>query len=249
MPQLNAYHRPTSVNEALHLLSRPHINTAIIAGGTYIVPYMNEMVNEVVDLQAVGLTEVTFTGKGLTLGAMIRLQNILADDRMPSLLRQAARRKGPNTLRHAATLGGTIAAPRKSSELLAALLVLEAEVKVQTLSDTKNIPLTEFLRDIPTALGGGIITAVSMGTMGKTASARVARTPADAPIVAALARIVDHNQIKLALCGVANTPVLVDPENVKAAINPGGNFRGSPTYRRQMAATLVQRVIAELKES
>jgi len=249
MPQLNAYHRPANVNEALRLLARANINTAIVAGGTHIIPNMNELVTEVVDLQATGLTGVNYTGKGLTLEAMVRLQTIIDDDRAPTLLREAARREGPNTLRNAATIGGVVAAPAKDSELLAALLALDAEVKVQTLNHTKNISLADFLVDAPAALGGGLVVSVSMATMGKTAAARVARTPADRPIVAALARLGHDGQIRLALCGAANTPVLVTPDNIKAAINPAGDFRGSTEYRRQMAATLAKRVVNQLTGS
>jgi len=246
MPQLKAYHRPTTVDAAIQLLNRAGVPTTIIAGGTYVIPRMNEMVTEVVDLQAVGLTEINFTGKGVTLGAMVRLQTIVDDDRAPALLREAARREGPNTLRNAATVGGTLASPHRESELLAALLVFDASVTIQTGAETKTVSLSDFLLDVPSALGGGLITAVSLATMGKTASARVGRTPADSPIVAALARRGDDGQVRLALCGVANTPILVAPDNVKAAVNPPSDFRGSREYRRQMAATLAKRVVSEV---
>ncbi len=249
MPQIKAYHRPTTVSEALHLLARPDVNTAVVAGGTQVVPCMNEMVDEVIDLQKVGLTDINYTGKGLTLGTMVCLQTIVDDHRAPSLLRDSARREGPNTVRNASTIGGVIVSPHKDSELLAALLVLETKVKVQTIGDTKNIPLADFLLDIPTALSGGLVTSISLATMGKTASARVARTPADRPIVAAVARLTDDGQVRLALCGVDKTPVLVNPDNVKAAVNPPNDFRGSREYRRQMAATLARRAVKELGNS
>ena len=249
MPQLKAYHRPASTEEALELLARPNVNTMVVAGGTYVVPHMSEMVTEVVDLQGVGLTNVDFTGRSLMLGAMVRLQTIVEDQRSPDLLREAARQEGPITLRNAATIGGVVASPYKDSELLAALLVFEAQVSVQTMGDTKTLPLADFLLDVPAALGGGLVTSVTLATLGKTASARVGRTPADAPIVAALARLDEDDQIRLALCGVDKTPVLVDPDNVKAAVNPTGDFRGSTEYRRQMAATLAKRVVKELGET
>ena len=246
MPQLKAYHRPKTVQEALQLLSRPQINSAILAGGTYTVARLSERVDEVVDLQAIGLTNVDFTGKGVMLGAMVRLQTLVDDNRMPDLLRRAARREGPNTMRNVATIGGVIAGPYRESELLAALLVLDAQVKIQTISDTKTILLNDFLLDVPAALNSGLITSVSLATMGKTATACVGRTPADTSIVAAIGRLADDGQIRLALTGVANLPVLVDPNNVKAAVNPISDFRGSKEYRRHMAATLTKRVLAQL---
>jgi carbon-monoxide dehydrogenase medium subunit len=248
MSQLKAYHRPTSVDEALQLLARSGVNPAVVGGGTYLTAHLPEMVDEVIDLQAAGLTKVTYTddGQGLILGAMVRLQTIAEDGRAPALLREAARREGPNTLRNAATVGGLVCGPTRESELLAAMLLYEAEVQVQSVKGTKNIPLTNFLLDLPAALGGGLVTSVSLNIIGKTASARVSRTPADKPIVAALARRGNDDKVRLALCGVDNVPVLVDPENVKAAINPPHDFRGSREYRRQMAATLAQRVVSEL---
>jgi CO/xanthine dehydrogenase FAD-binding subunit len=246
MSPLKGYHRPTNVDEALQLLSRPGVNTAIVAGGTYITAHMPKMVDEVVDLQAAGLAKITYTGQGVILGAMVRLQTIVDDGRAPALLREATRREGPNTLRNAATVGGVVNGPSPESELLAALLIYDAEVQIQSTNGSKSIPLTNFLRDVPSAVNGGLVTAVSLNFIGKTASARVARTPADSVIVAALARLGDDGKMQLALCGVDNVPVLVNPDNVKAAINPPNNFRGSREYRRQMAATLTQRVVSEL---
>ena len=142
MPQLKAYHRPPSVDEALQLLARSGINTAVIGGGTYIAAHMPAQVDEVVDLQAIApLREISQSGSRLTLGAMVRLQTIVDDERVPALLREMAHREGPNTLRHAATVGGTIVGTDKESEFLAALLVYEAEVQVQTGNGVKNVPL------------------------------------------------------------------------------------------------------------
>jgi CO/xanthine dehydrogenase FAD-binding subunit len=246
MPKLKAYHRPASLDEALRLLSRRGVNTAIVAGGTYINAHLDTMVDEVIDLQAVGLTGASYNGDHLTLGAMVRLQSIVEDSQAPALLRETAHREGPNTLRHAASVGGIVAGASKESELLAALLVFEAEVQIQSTHGSSPLSLTDFLRDGPAALEGGIVTAVSLATTGKTASARVGRTPADQPIVAAVARLDPNGKLHLALCGVAHTPVLLDPHNVKAAVNPSGDFRGSSEYRRHMAATLAERVIGEV---
>lgn len=246
MPNLNAYHRPANVDEALQLLSRPAVNTAIVSGGTYVTAHMPELVEEVVDLQVAGLDEVTYTSQSVTLGAMVRLQTMIDDGRVPALLREAARREGPRTLRNAATVGGALTCSSRESELLAAMLVYDAHVEIQSTNHTKNISLINFLRDIPSALNGGLVISVSLDTIGQTASARAARTPADRAIVAALARLDDDGKVRLALCGVGNTPVLIDPDNIKAAINPPNDFRGSREYRRQMAATLADRVMREL---
>lgn len=247
MSQLKAYHRPTTINDALQLLAQPSIRSAVVAGGTYIVPHLGETVEAVIDLQALGLTELAADSQSLTAGAMVTLQTLVNSDATPSLLRESALYEGPNTFRHMGTIGGSIISANKESEFVAALLVFEAQITLQTLSGSRTLALADFLKDIPSALAGGLITAVSIATGGKTASARVARTPLDSPIVAALARRSADGSTRLALCGVANMPVLIDPaSNIKAAVNPPADFRGSTEYRRQMAATLSRRVLEEL---
>jgi CO/xanthine dehydrogenase FAD-binding subunit len=245
---LQTYHRPASVAEVLDLLARSQVNTAIVAGGTSLIPHLNEQVDEVVDLQAVGLDNISQAGNHLTWGTMVRLQTIVDDRQTPPLLRQMAQREGPNTLRHAATIGGVVAGADNESELLAALLVFAAEVEIQTGQGSQRLPLSELLADVSAALAGGVMTALSFPTTGQTAADRVARTPADRPIIAALARRDETGQVRLALCGVAATPVLInpDPTHLKATLNPPGDFRGSSAYRRQMAVLLSQRVLASL---
>lgn len=245
MPKLKAYHRPSNLDEALKLLARSNVSTAVIGGGAYITAHMDDSIDEAIDLQALGLTQLNLNGDRLTLGAMVRLQTLIEDNRIPNWLREIAGREGPNTFRHVATIGGVVVGANTESELLAALLVSEAQVQVQSTRGSQSFALADFLRDVPAALNGGLVTAVSVATGGKAASARVARTPADAPIVAAVARQDTNGKLHLALCGVAATPILTDPDKV-AGLNPPADFRGSSEYRRQMAVTLAARVVAEL---
>ena len=91
---------------------------------------------------------------------------------------------------------------------------------------------------------GEVITAVSIKTTGQTASARVARTPADKPIVAVVGRRAGE-ELLLAVCGVEKRPILVNPSQIDQ-LAPPSDFRGSSNYRLQMAKVLTQRVIKEL---
>ena len=244
MPQLQAYHRPQSVEEALELLARGGGNAAVLAGGTQLNAHLPPHVTEVIDLQAVGLDKISHGPGRLTLGAMVTLQAVVDDEEAPDLVREMAHRAGPNTFRNAGTVGGTVAGADSESEFLAALLVYDAEVTVETADGSHTMPLQAFLRDVSGNLRQGIITGVALETEGATAHARLARTPADAPIVAAVARRAGQ-EIRLTLCGVAPTPVLVEPEGLEN-LNPPADFRGSTEYRQAMARTLADRVLAEI---
>lgn len=245
MKQIQTYHRPETVEEALRLLHRPGTPTALLAGGTALNAHRDPAVAELVDLQAAGLDELQAGPNLLALGAMVRLQQVVDWPVAPPLLRDMAHRAGPNTLRNQGTVGGALVRADWQSEFVAALLLFATQVTVHTPAGTHTLPLPDFLADPPAGLAGGILTGVTLHPAGRTAHARVARTPADTPIVAALGRLDPAGQIHLALCGVAATPILVQPHQV-AQLHPPSDFRGSSAYRLAMAQTLTGRVLREL---
>jgi carbon-monoxide dehydrogenase medium subunit/putative selenate reductase FAD-binding subunit len=85
-----------------------------------------------------------------------------------------------------------------------------------------------------------IVTAVAIDTGGSASVARTARTSADKPIVVAAARVGADGRRRLALAGVASTPVLAEETD---ELDPPGDFRGSGEYRRALAGVLVSRAI------
>lgn len=243
MQLISNYHRPTQLDEALALLQRDDIAASVIAGGTVLVATALSAATEVVDIQAVVGAGIERHGDRVVYEAMARLQDVVDHDATPPLLAELARREGPNTLRNASTIGGTVAEANSESELLAGLLVHEAVVTIARPEGASEHSLEEVLADLG-SLRGGIITEVSAAIGGETASARTGRTPADTSIVAAAGRIVPDG-VMIALTGVAATPVLVDPDNL-ADLTPPADFRGGSQYRADLAATLTARVVAQL---
>ena len=237
MHQLVGYHRPESIAEAITLLGTPH--RMAIAGGTTIRHDGGAAPVEVVDLQALGLSTIELTGAQVELGATATLQALVDSELVPELIRRTARAEQPSTLRTLATVGGAIGAAESDSVLLAALLVHHASVE---LAGGWTGPLQTVLHGGPPP--GDLIVGVTVAAGGVTAMAATGRTPADRPIVAALARS-DDDGIHLALCGVAPTPELVDPTELDH-LEPPGDFRGSAGYRRHLASVLSSRVLEEL---
>ena len=241
------YHRPTTITEALELLAEP--GSVILAGGTSAVPRItaggaDERPEALVDLQALGLNRIERDDRVLRVGAMATLQDIVDAPDVPPALADLARREGPRTIRNMATVGGLVASPTPTSELLAGLLVCGARLRIGSGDGAAEVDLEQALHSGV----GGLITEIVVGPNGEMAHERVARTPADAPIVAAVARRRDDGAIRLALCGVARVPVLVEPTAV-GDLEPPGDFRGSSEYRRNQAVTLSQRVLARLEDA
>lgn len=240
MAHVIGYHRPSSLEEALSLLSAPGATKVVMAGGTSINAGTDFSPVEVVDLQSLGLGSIEIVGGRVVAGATATLDAFGASGHVPSPLADLARREAPSTLRAVGTIGGLIAEADPESELLAGLLVHDALVTVIDGSGTHEHQLSEVLAEGP---GSGIITQVSFDPGGTTAAARTGRTPGDRPIVAAVARKTDAGEILVALCGVAATPILVDEiEN----LDPPADFRGSTAYRKRLAEVLTGRVHVEV---
>ena len=240
MASVLAYHRPTNLDEAAEFLADAR-NWAL-AGGTAVVPKARKQRAigvELIDLQALGLDAVQVNGGRLTLGAMVHLGDLAGDDRIPDLVKEAARRELPSALRNQATIGGTVAQAESESVLLAALLVHDARVEIH---DRPEVTLSGYL----SGERQGLIVGVSLDMSGHGSIASTGRTPADTPIVAALARSTSDGP-RLALTGVATTPIEVDPEAPSRTLSPPDDFRGSVAYRTHLVTVLSARALSEVE--
>jgi CO/xanthine dehydrogenase FAD-binding subunit len=260
------YYRPKSLDEALNQLMQP--NTVPLAGGTRLLATEEGVDAAVIDLQDTGLATIDWNPAGdhLNIGAMVRLVELdeflaaLPAQADPgSLLRQAIHRAGPNTYRNAATLGGLIASRLPDSELLAALLVLGTFIELR-LPTADTMSLAAYLQSADRPVG--LITQVTIPwPAGKGASERVARTPADQPIVSVTIWTPAGDTPRLAATGINMRPVRLfnaeailpgslSDENIDTAANEAraatdhpGDFRGDAAYRAEMVAVLTRRVL------
>lgn len=239
MTAVCGYRRPGSLDEALLLLFWP--GTVVLGGGTRLAADPAPGPVQAVDLQALGLGRIeVLSGARLRIGATATLQQIADSAVVPAVLREAARRERPSTLRAQATLGGCVASREADSELLATLLAYDAVLSIA--GGPAYLALAKFLADDPPS-DARIIAALTVETSGAASAARAGRTPADRPIVAAVARAGDDGQRHLALAGVAAVPILVPGLAAIAGLDPSGDFRGSGEYRRAVAAVLAARAL------
>ena len=248
MGTVSAYWRPVTLDGALALAHRR--GAVPIGGGTKVNATPSGGPVEIVDLQALGLDRIEPTPTGASVGATATLQQIADEMVVPAAVRDAARREAPSTLRAAATIGGCVATGHWESEFLATLLACDATVTLARSHGAQELGLDVLLAD-HRSLQGTIITRVCIAGDGIIAAARTGRTPADRPIVCAVARRAAGG-VRLALSGVAARPVLSRTAPIRSGadgaawaerLDPPGDFRGSSGYRRALAVTLARRAV------
>ncbi len=241
---ITEYHRPTTLDDATALSALP--DAVIVGGGTVVTANPGANATVAVDLQSLALDGVNGDGDAVHIGAMTRLTDMVTSDLVPPMLTDLARREAPNTIRNAATIGGTIGVADPESQLLVGLVAFGATVTlVRSGSSTEHILVDvigdSLLRD------GAIITSVRVPTGGSAAADRTARTPMDQPIVTAVAHRAIDGTVTLAVSGVAAGPVVVDPGDIEN-LDPPPDFRGSAEYRAHLGQVLTARVLAAVAE-
>ena len=244
MATIRDYHRPSTVEEALDLLARDDVVSAPLGGGTTLNGLPTTVPDEVVDLQLLGLNEITYQDSTLTVGAMARLAELVTHEMTPAAILGLAKREAPNTIRNAATVGGTVGTADSQSPLLAGLLAYGATVAIVGSDGSTVIDLAQVLAD-RTLLGSRLVKSIQIPVGGDAAWESTQRTPADTPIVLVVGRKDAAGQVRLAATGVADTPVHLDPQNLEN-LHPPADFRGSANYRRHLAKVLSARVMARL---
>lgn len=237
---ITQYHRPLTLDEAIALTARP--DAVIIAGGTSVNASPDHRSINAVDIQALDLAGIETDGESIRIGATTVLQDLVDSTLVPVVLRDLARREAPNTIRNAATVGGTIGTVDPESELLAGLLAFKAIVTLARAGSTTEHTLDEILEN-PALLKGAIMTSVLIPSNGVAAADRTGRTPMDRSIVMAIAHRSREGAVRMAMTGVSTRPVVVDPAQI-AALDPPSDFRGSSGYRKSLAEVLAGRVLA-----
>lgn len=229
------YYRPTSLDDAVAKASLP--GATIIGGGTLVNAEPGDT-TAIVDLQVLELDAIEVDRTTIRIGSTATLGSIAHHRDVPQILRTLAVRELPSALRNAATIGGTVAASESDSELVTALLAMDAQLDIVNADGPDRVDLPSFReRALP-----AVIVSIEVPAGGQTAAERTGRTPMDRPIVGAVAHRSADGHVRLALAGVAAHPVVVDPGDI-AHLDPPGDFRGSSEYRRHLASVLAERAL------
>ncbi len=148
------YIAPESVEETLEILAEYGEEAKIIAGGQSLMPLLNMRLatpGVLVDINGLtGLDYIRQERNSLHIGALTRqyrLEEASVIQNLVPILTGAARLIGHPAIRHAGTIGGSLAHADPAAELPAALSALEGEVQVLGSSGARWVAAADFFQN------------------------------------------------------------------------------------------------------
>ncbi len=206
------YVAPSSLDEALRLLSESGGEAKLIAGGHSLLPMMKLRLAQpatLIDIRKIpGLNEIRVDAGGLTIGALVTQAQIASSPevaRALPMLSEAAEKVGDLQVRNKGTIGGSLAHSDPAGDLPAVFLAADGEVIARGASGERTIRATDFFVDIlTTALEENeILTQI--------------RFPALAPRTGTAYAKFDHPASHYALTGVAAAVTVGDGGSIHQA--------------------------------
>ena len=269
-----SFHAPKKLDEALGLLARHGDDAKVLAGGMSLVPVMTLGLMQpdvVVSLNRLQELDYIKDDGGLVrIGALTRHERVRTDElvrRSFPLLSQAASFIGDVQVRHRGTMGGSLAHADPAADYLPVMLVLGAELRVQSSKGERVLGAKAFFKGLmQTALQPGeLLTEIRIPKLKNgagTSYQRLHRVEGNFAIVSAAA-VVEKGfaSARLALGGVGPTPVSLDltrrlakglndealrgvsDDAFDASSEAYGDLNGDTDYRRAMARVYAQRAI------
>lgn len=222
LPKFN-YHTPSSIPEALELLSAHSGDAKLLAGGTDLLVAMKKRASvpsHLINLKGIpGLSGITVDAKGMTLGALTPIAEIgrsaLVRETYSPLWDAACVMASPQ-IRTLATVGGNLVSAVPSADMAPPLMVLSAQVHITGLSGERACPVESFFAG-PSACALGpteIVTRITIpAPRGRGAYVKLMRRGAlDLALVGVAAYVVLDakracNDVRIALGAVAPTPI------------------------------------------
>jgi carbon-monoxide dehydrogenase medium subunit len=257
------YARPSSVREAVRLLSE-HDGARALAGGQTLINVMKARAaspDMLVDLNALDeLKGIDLGADGtLALGAMATYSEIIAsaEARARPILGAVCAQIADAQVRNRGTIGGNVCSNDPTNHLPPLLVALGATMHVLGVNGERAVPAEEFFLGVyMTAAGPGeLLTKITVPPGKSDGFASVAIGKDGTCIVNAAASV--NGTTRIAIGCVGAVPVLLQPgspedETVReavrgASLEPPGDVHASADYRRHLAEVLAARAVAQAR--
>ncbi len=168
------YHAPSTIADAIGLLEGHGDSAKLLAGGHSLVPIMKLRLAEpevLIDLgQIEGLSGVTDTGDGLSIGPMTTYNQLMTSDLVRSkvaVLAEAAGQVADVQVRNRGTIGGSISHADPAGDMPGVVVALGAEFEATSSGGTRTIAADDMFVDLlTTALSANeILTNIKVGAI------------------------------------------------------------------------------------
>ena len=279
------YIAASSLDEALFLKAQYGDEACFLAGGQSLIPAMNfRLARPAVLIDINPLTELAgidrLDGETIRVGAVTRYRALERDasflktcplfaDALPHVAHPQIRNRG--------TIGGNLSHADPASELPAVAIAMQARMKVRSQTADRELDASDFFAGLLTTSlepEEMLVEIAFPAPRPRSGSCfmEVARRRGDFALagVAAIVSLDEDGQctdVRLALCGVGETPVDASPAaaslvgrsctdkaieavaaEVRCAIEPPGSVHASADYQRHLAGVLTRRAIAAAHE-
>lgn len=242
------YHAPATVDDACELLASLD-DAKVLAGGQSLIPLLNFRLARpahLVDINRIeGLDRVYERDGGVAVQALARQAAVEDSElvaRVCPLLRDAMRLVAHRVIRNRGTVCGSLAHADPASELPAVLLALGGHVVARSARGERVIPAVElFVGVFETSLAPGelLVEAWFPPSPRPSAILEESRRHGDFAL-AGVVRAAD----RVALFGVAPTPVLAERADPARGLEPSGDLEASPEFRKHLVRVLTERAFA-----
>jgi carbon-monoxide dehydrogenase medium subunit len=267
IPAAFEYARASSVEEAAKLLNKYGEDAKVLAGGHSLIPLMRLRLAQpkaLVDINGIkDLDHIKESGSKLHVGALTRhftIQNSAVVKQKLPILAEVAGEVGDNQVRNMGTIGGVMAHADAAGDYPTIALMLDAEI----VTNQRTIAAKDFFKDIfttPLEPDEIVIEVVFPVADGPHKYIKFRRRLFDWAIVGAAAQKMNGGW-RIGLTNVGPTPVRAiavekalhdgaKPEeaaqHASDGLNPSGDLRASPEYKKHLARVLTKRAIEQAK--
>jgi len=247
---ITAYYRPKTLDDALELLSRTD-GVYLPLGGGVNLSQMPERTFSVVDLQSLGLNQLTLEGQFLQIGATTTLESLAGFVDLQTGIKDSIQLEANFNLRQQATVAGALVSADGRSTLGTTLLAVDATMHWLPAEQDQTLGDWFALRLAPAE--GKLITKIQIPLNASLEFDSVGRTPADLPVICAAVAKWPSGRVRIALGGWGEAPILAldAPESggaetaVKDALSRAGDEWASAEYRQEAGAALVARLLSQ----
>jgi carbon-monoxide dehydrogenase medium subunit len=242
------YHAPETVEEACALLASLE-DAKVLAGGQSLIPLLNFRLarpQHLVDINRIkGMDRIYERDGGVAIQGLVR-QAAVEDSELVAtvcpLLRDAVRLVAHRVIRNRGTVGGTLAHADPASELPAVLLALGGHVIARSARGERTIQADALFSSVfETTLKHDELLVEAWFPASKKPFAILEESRRHGDF--ALAGVVRAGE-RLALFGVAATPVLADPRDPTRGLEPSGDLEATSEFRLHLVNVLTDKVFA-----